>query len=106
MPNAYQLEFVAVNRGRKRPFGPGREIKGDWIYEIHSQSADLAAYSVGCTNGHIYHLIEQGAFPNTKDVSSDSASKPSYRITRQDILNYLEAAKIRTYQRQGDRHAK
>ena len=77
-----------------RPSGSGQMIGANFIYNAIPQRVDQVAHSIGCTIGHVYHLIDQGAFANVYDISSDTASKPCYRIPRQDVIDYLAAQKV------------
>jgi hypothetical protein len=89
-----QLEFVDISRDRIRPPGSGQVIGGLWVYNTLAQSTDQVAYTIGKTNEHVRHLIEQGSFENARDMSSDTAARASWVIPRDDVLAYLECTKI------------
>lgn len=94
-----QLEFIDISRDRTRPPGGGQVIGGLWVYNTHAQSVQQVAYTFSKTDEHIRHLIEQGAFPNARDLSSDTAKKACYVITRDDVLAYMEYTKIAAFNR-------
>lgn len=84
-----QLEFMDISRDRVRPPGGGQVIDGSFIYNTLPQRVDQVAYTLGCTIGHVYHLIQEGHFPSAYDISSDGAARACYRIPRQDVLDFL-----------------
>lgn len=90
---ANQLEFVDQHRGMKRPSGGGQVIGGFFVFHAHAQRVDQVAFTIGCTDQHIYNRIQEGEFPNAVDISSDTARIPCYRIPREDVLEYIEASK-------------
>jgi hypothetical protein len=94
-----QLEFCDIQRDRTRPPGGGQVVDGLWVYNTHAQSLAQVAYTLGKTAEHVRHLIDQGAFPNVRDVSSDTAAKACYVITREDVLAYMRATKIAAFKR-------
>ncbi len=88
-----QLEFADIRRGQPRPPGSGQVLGGLWVYSTPAQSAGQVAYTIGKTTEHVYHLIDEGAFPNVRDFATTKAARASYVIPRSDVLDYLEFSK-------------
>jgi hypothetical protein len=93
MPNTAQLEFVDISRDRTRPPGGGQVISGFWVYNAHAQTAGQVGYTLNTTSQHIIDQIEEGKFPNAINVGSDYARKRTYRIPRQDVIDYINDRK-------------
>ncbi|QBG47840.1 DNA-binding protein [Verrucomicrobia bacterium S94] len=89
-----QLEFVDLRRDRARPAGGGQLVDGAFVFDAIVQRVDQVAYTIGCDPVHIYHLIQEGAFPNARDISSTSAKRAHYRIPRCDVIAYLDNTKL------------
>lgn len=88
-----QLEFLDFSRERVRPPGSGQVVEGFFIYHALAQRADQVAYTINSTVEHIYHHLEEGAFPNAADISTDGASRPCWRIPREDVLAFIKCRK-------------
>ena len=89
MTQSSQLEFIDISRARTRPPGGGQVINGFWVYNINAQSVGQVGYTLNTTSQHIIDQIEEGQFPNAINVGSDSARKRHYRISRQDVIDYI-----------------
>ncbi len=78
---------------KERPAGSYQKTDGFCVYNTEAQRVDQVAHTLGCTVEHIYHLIQEGAFLNVRDISLDSASRSCYRIPRSDVLEFLKIRK-------------
>jgi len=76
-----------------RPAGSGQMVDGFFIYNMPTQRVDQVAYTISSTVQHVYHHIQEGAFPNAVDISVDGAARACYRIPRQDVVDFLESRK-------------
>jgi hypothetical protein len=93
MSETGQLEFLDLSRDRVRPPGGGQVMDGFFVYHSLAQRADQVAYTINSTVEHIYHHLEEGAFPNAADISTDGASRPCWRIPREDVLEFIRCRK-------------
>jgi len=95
MTQSSQLEFVDICRGQKRPSSSGgMVIDGLWVFHDLAQSVAHVAYTLGKTNEHVRHLIDEGSFPNVYNFGSKNAAKASWVIPRNDVLDYLNFSKV------------
>jgi predicted DNA-binding transcriptional regulator AlpA len=90
---AGQLEFLDFYRERVRPPGGGQVMDGFFVYHAQAQRADQVAYTLNCKAEHIYHHIDEGAFPNAADISTDGAARACWRIPREDVLAFIKSRK-------------
>jgi hypothetical protein len=88
-----QLEFLDFSRERVRPAGGGEVVDGFFVFHAQAQRADQVAYTINSTVEHVYHHLDEGAFPNAADISTDGASRPCWRIPRNDVIEFIKSRK-------------
>ena len=93
MQPSAQLEFIDFSRDRVRPAGGGQVVDGFFVFSAQAQRCDQVAYTINSTVEHVYHHLDEGSFPNAADISTDGASRPCWRIPREDVLAFMRSRK-------------